>query len=354
VTVNAGATGERYISKRKQGGYIIRLPRRLTGGEQKVFGTCDTLEDAVLARDAELRRLEEIANRPEIEGLTNQYEQRSDEELWVEFFGVQKSADKRARIRADQRIIIPQPDKPFGIAYLSDFHIGSGDTDYYTLRRDVETIAATPRLYCEYHGDGWDNWITAKLMHLQRDQPLPLDHEVQLFAAVMEKLGGSLLWAVAGNHDNWSRKLAGVDRVRDALQGTRVLYDPHEVVFSLVHGDTSWRIKCRHKWKYRSIFNVTHGIEVGWQRGDTPFDIGLGGHTHQGTFARTFVRHETMCWAVLTGTYKRDGSYGRQIGAPRPFGTGCGVHVFRPGHLPVLHYDVASAAEYLGYLLEEK
>ena len=102
--------------------------------------------------------------------------------------------------------------------------------------------------------------------------------------------------------------------------------------------------KCRHRWKYSSVFNVTHGIEVGWERGGVDFDLALGGHTHVGTFCRPFLRHGKMRLAVLTGTYKTNGEYGRELGLPLPHGTGSGAHVFFPGEPPLFCQTVQRAA----------
>ena len=329
---------EKYITQRANGRWMLRLPASATEGRRQTW-QFDTEEDAIVARDAALNRL---TDEPEVDGLGPDYELMSDEDLWVSAFAAQKLISDRNRRRKDQHISI-KGTEPFAIGYLSDFHIG-GDIDYGALRRDVECICETRRLYAEFHGDGIDNWIMGKLAGLQRGQALAFDAEVQLFAAVLDKLAGKLLWVVAGNHENWTRKLAGVDRVREALKGTRVLYDPYEVVFTLHYGDTQMVVKARHKWKYGSVFNPTHGIEVGWQRGSQAFDIGLGGHTHIGTLCRTFIRHEQMVWAVLTGTYKTNGEYGRELGLPLPHGTGSGAHVFFPGEPPIFCQTVQQAA----------
>ena len=109
------------------------------------------------------------------------------------------------------------------------------------------------------------------------------------------------------------------------------------VVFTLVWGERRLRYKVRHRWKYGSVFNATHPIEVGWQRGDSDFDVGLGGHTHIGTVERAFWRHRQRRLAVLTGTYKVLDTYGRELGLPAPMHRGSGAHVFHGGRLRFCH-----------------
>ena len=176
----------KYVTQRADGRWLVRLPNPDTG-KREYFGDFESEETAIHARDAEQNRR---TDTPEVEGLTPDYELMTDEELWVSAFAAQKQISDRNKRRKDQHITI-KGTEPFAIAYLSDLHIG-GDIDYAALRRDVECIGETRRMYAEFHGDGIDNWIIGKLAGLQRGQALAFDAEVQLFAAVLHKLAGKL------------------------------------------------------------------------------------------------------------------------------------------------------------------
>ena len=54
--------------------------------------------------------------------------------------------------------------------------------------------------------------------------------------------------------------------------------------------------------------------------------------------------------AVLVGTYKVDGEYGREIGLPRPYGRGAGAHIFQENRPPVFMEDLETAADFLQFL----
>jgi hypothetical protein len=329
--------------------YLVRLPKKIL--ECEYLATFETLEEAQAARDRELKRAELAQSKPKVEGLTNEYQGKTVDDLWSDAYSAQVVAEKREALRQAQRITIPGPNQAFGVAWLSDFHVGSDETDYRSLRRDFEIVRDTPRLYAEFHGDGTDNWINAKLSHLQRGQALPFDGEVRLFADLMAMLHDKWIAIVCGNHDNWTRKLAGIDQIRQALDGATVLYDTDEVCFVLAHGENSYRVKMRHKWKYSSIFNRTHSIEVGWVRGGYDFDIGVGGHTHIGTYDRSFHRHGKRRHAILTGTYKViGGAFGRQIGVAKSQNRGCGASIFYPDGRYAFFDDLDTAAEFLKYL----
>ena len=337
----------KFIEKRGNR-YAVRFSKGMLPDGRRRFGSYDTIEDAVAARDAELRR---ALGEPEVEGLTNCDTDLDPDELWAAAFRAQLQTEEVHAKRYNRSITIPGADKPFALAFLSDLHFGSADTDYRKARADAEIIRDTDRMWCGYHGDGIDNWIMGKLAGLQRGQAMPFDAEVQLFADWLGMLKGKLLWAVAGNHDNWTVKLSGFDLIAEALRGTRVLYDRYEVVFELRHGETTTRVKVRHQWKYSSVFNATHGVEVSWERGGADFDIGLGGHTHIGTLCRPFLRHGRQRYAILTGTYKVDGDFGRKLGLPLPHGHGSGAMVFYPDGGGVFIEDLKKASDFLRFLL---
>lgn len=269
------------------------------------------------------------------------------EQLWRAVVDAQLRVFQRFEKRRNQVVRL---EVPCALAMLSDAHFGSVETDYIALKQDAEIVRDTPGMYAGFHGDGVDNWILGKMQALQRGQAMPFDAEWQLFYRWLDMLRGKLVYVVAGNHDNWTIKAAGFDRVREALRGTQVLYHSDQIVFKLEVGPKEYVVKVRHKWRGSSVFNVTHAIEVGWQRGGDNFDIGIGGHTHQGTFHRPFARHGRERHAVLTGTYKIEDKYGVELGLEKPLGRGCGAFLFdKAGDL---HFepDLVKAADYLEYL----
>ena len=286
---------------------------------------------------------------PVIEGIFPDDDQLDTAALWALVIKQQERAEIQARRRREQTITIDD-DKPFGIANLSDAHFGSPSTDYKQLKADAEIVGSTDGLYAAFHGDGLDNWIIGRLQANQRGQVVGFEGEKQLFFNWVDLMAGKWLWFVPGNHDLWSYELAGIDIFRDKLRGVKVLYDRHEVFVTLRMGAASWRILARHKWRGSSVFNDTHGIEVSWERRGLDFDIGIGGHTHRATLCREFIRHKKKRLAILTGTYKIDDNYGRELGFAEPVGRGCGAVIFFPNGETHWCRSLAEAASFLGYL----
>jgi len=291
-----------------------------------------------------------INARAKVTGITPDSDLVDPAELWQDVIEKQaRRADKIIRQRAAQQIKVSGT-APFAIAFLSDLHLGSADTDYRAVRQDAEIIRDTDGLYAMFTGDGLNNWIIGKLQRLQRDEILTFDSELQLLANWLGIIKGKLLAVCSGNHENWTKVLSGFDLIREKLRGVKCLYDPNEVVFDLTWGKNSLAFKVRHSWRFSSIYNATHGIETGWERGGVKFDVGIGAHTHIATVCRPFYRHGKKRLAVLTGTYKMDDPFGREIGAAVSQGRGCGALLFYPDGRTLFFDELETCADFLKWL----
>ncbi len=307
-------------------------------------GRFATREDA----EAALQGLQ-AAEGPTIRGVTaSTYSADYADSLWT-------AAAKRFEITRQTHVEktrqqIDLGNKPTAIAWLSDLHLGSSGTDYAAIWEDTQTIVNTPGMYAAFHGDGIDNWVVGKLQAIQRGQAVNHSEEVAMFRRWVELIHEKLLLVVSGNHDNWTKKMAGLDILPTLLGETQVLYDPYEVRVNLTCGDGSWDVLVRHQWKWSSIFNPTHGIEVGYDRMSDQFDIGVGGHTHIGTLIRPFFRHRRERLAVLTGAYKRIDPFSKEVGFAETMTNGCGAIIFFPDGKVWYNSDLKVAADYLTYL----
>jgi hypothetical protein len=273
---------------------------------------------------------------------------RPIERIWDEAKARQKEELRRLAMRDAQKVGLPK--EPVGLAWFSDIHLGSDHTDYIGVERDFDIVKYAPGFYGGFHGDLGDNWIIGALQANSRNQSISLLDEIRMGFDLLGRLGPKLLWAVPGNHDNWEYILTGRDSIAQALAGMKLLYDPHEVVFTLTVGDAEWLVKVRHKWRGFSSFNDSHAVEVGWERGNTPFDIGIGGHTHTGTWLRPFTRHKKRLYALITGSYKVDDGFARRMGFRGTCGLGSGATILTPDRDFVFFEDLKYAAKFLKFM----
>lgn len=281
---------------------------------------------------------------PKIEGIT------ADDR--VNFEGdimpyLKKIGERAKQKNLDEtRQVITMPNKPFALAILSDIHAG-GKADYEAIEADVDIITRTEGMYVGNLGDDTDNFINTKLNWIQKEQPTTFDMETRFLEWLLRRLSGNILFWVSGNHNNWTKKTSGIDFIKEGLKGTHCLYDASQIFFSLKWGDNEQKWLVRHKWKYSSIFNCTHGIETGWERVGKNFDVGCAGHTHIATLCRPFIREEKKRFAILLGTYKLRDNFGRECGYSNSVGTGSGAFVYHPDGRSFWCEDLLTAKDLL-------
>jgi predicted phosphodiesterase len=261
----------------------------------------------------------------QIQGITA--EERTDFE--GDIMPYLKTIGRKAKEKTEleKRQVITMPNRPFAIALLSDIH-GGGKTDYEALEQDIKIIESTDDMYVGNAGDDTDNFVYGKLQFIQREQPTTFDMEVRFLEWLADKLKPHLLFWLSGNHNVWTKKASGIDFIRGLLQNEKCLYDTAQMAFTLKWGDHQQKWMVRHKWKYTSVFNPTHGLEVGWERIGENYDVAVGGHTHIATLCREFVKEEQKRFAILLGTYKIRDNFAREMGFARSYGTGSGAMVY--------------------------
>jgi len=281
---------------------------------------------------------------PKIEGITAEERVNFEGDIMPYLKKIGERAKEKNNIEARQ--VITMPNKPFALAILSDIHAG-GKADYAAIEADVNIITSTEGMYVGNLGDDTDNFINTKLQWIQKEQPTTFDMETRFLEWLMKKLSGHILFWVSGNHNNWTKKASGIDFIREGLMGTMCLYDSAQIFFTLKWGNNEQKWLVRHKWKHSSIFNPTHGIEVGWERVGLNFDVGCAGHTHIATLCRPFIRENKKRFAVLMSTYKIRDNFGRECGYASSVGNGSGAFVYHPDGRSFWCEDLAIARDLL-------
>jgi hypothetical protein len=286
-----------------------------TSVRRKVYGFRDRL-----AREADPRYLPPAAV-PIIEGALDQLETIDEEAVWRR--AVELSRKRLAARTREGRLVFDYG--AVGLAFLADLHLGGEGVDYERIDREIDHILATPGLYIVAVGDLLDNFIVGKLLSLRVDQtPFRISEEWALVRRVLRRIAPRLVASVAGNHDNWTGLLAGVDYFREVTEqivGRHILYHPHELRFTVQVGEAAVPFKARHKWRGASIYNPTHATER-----EAKFDgsyywrVGVAAHTHASGVVREFNNRGQTALSCLCGSYKVDDDYAVASGFPAPNG----------------------------------
>jgi hypothetical protein len=236
---------------------------------------------------------------------------------------------------------------------FADQHFGSSGTDVQRAFDEAALVLDTPHSYACILGDVRDNYILSKLQHLNFNNMQPLKDQRVLTAEYIKRIADRLAVWGGGNHDNgWTQDLTGIDYDRGlvAKYAPGCLYDPDEVLFTVQVDGAEWTVKARHKWRGRSIYNDTHGIERA-QKWEQNWTCGIGAHNHTGGLIREFVAGGRQGLAVMTGSYKRIDTYARELGLP-PSGPSVGVAVVFDGETGYMRgfTDLERAAAWMRHL----
>lgn len=230
------------------------------------------------------------------------------------------------QIRQDQYIVFKCT--PACLVFFADQHCGGEGVNYPRMYDEAQLAADMPGTLIGLVGDAVDQFIIGRLrqvaLHESRIKPW---EEWYLIKHYLDIVAGKLALAVPGNHPNWFEVLTGVPYFRRVMSAFNpsTLYHSHEINAVVRVPGASWKMKVRHRWRGRSIYNHTHGIERG-AKWDGGFDLGVGAHNHDGAYCRDINVGGKPGLAAMCGTYKEVDSYAQDLGFPRNNGlTGVAV-----------------------------
>jgi predicted phosphodiesterase len=216
-------------------------------------------------------------------------------------------------------------DKPIGLCFLSDLHLGNVKTDYRSMRRDLSLVRDHPQLYVMKGGD-WPN----KTLGSFRDQTAmseqisPPQSQVVITEAIINALDGKVVAAIGGNHDNRDERATGLSTEYFIHRDKPFPYLKYGGVVKLTVGSQEYAILWKHHYKGSSIYNELHA-NIRARRELYPLaDIVVMEHTHSPA-VKTSRQYDydlgRMVVDIRTGTYLLDDAYSRdkfKAGRPGP------------------------------------
>jgi len=207
---------------------------------------------------------------------------------------------------------------PACLVFLADLHFGGFGVDYPRAFAEAEIIRDTPGMFACFVGDAVNNFIAGRLVQKALVGELLIDEGWAIFRRWLRIIGPKMRLVVSGNHENWTRQLAGVDYMRECTASVApgVIYDRDDCRIKLQVGDAVWPGRIRHKWQGKSIYNPTHGIERA-AKWDADFLWAVGAHNHSSGVARGFNVGGRSGMAVMCGTYKRIDDFAAMLGFPK-------------------------------------
>jgi hypothetical protein len=250
------------------------------------------------------------------QGIRADDEYPDPDEVYARACAQWRGAQALQRRRATQKLIFDRG--PVALAFTGDQHLGGRGVNVPRCFAEAELIARTPGMWAVTVGDILDNFIWASLLGLRLETEFTIPDEWALVRRYLAILGPRLVLSVGGNHDAWTRRLAGVDYFREALAEVNpdCIYDADDARIQLMVGEIPFHGRIRHKWKGHSIYNPSHGIERA-AKWDQDFQWGVGAHTHASGVVRSFNNGGVNGMAAMVGSYKRVDHYARRLGFPK-------------------------------------
>ena len=225
-------------------------------------------------------------------------------------------AQRHARLRIASR-------EPIALSISSDWHVSPHGTDLPGLMAYAEYVAQTPGLYAIAVGDLLDNPIRHKGGNVQQ-----ISDDLRMLDIIVGRFRGKLMGTTSGNHDDWSKLLAGTDHLAQLAQRHRIHYAPDELLWQVEivdpddaeHVTASYFIATRHQWRRNSNLNPCHACWTWWQEEGLNWpghpDVLAIGHNHIAAVeSRQFAQRDV--WALRMGAWQIDSSYARAKGFAR-------------------------------------
>lgn len=235
------------------------------------------------------------------ENIWQQMEERS--ELYIEHF--KEKSKCTINFKEDKYILI---------CPLGDQHLGHDGTAYKLAREHAQMIGN-----CEYAvafdaSDTTDNFINSKILEAIINSATTPKQQIKMLQTYIDFFNGHYILSVSGNHQNWSKKVTGVDWLAEFMKKNDIIYNRDELRIYINVNDQEYSGKLRHKMKNKSMYNKTHELKQN-QRfySDEVFDFLITGHYHEAAIeqSRTLGKVQTY---IKTGTYTITDPHAYEIG----------------------------------------
>lgn len=248
--------------------------------------------------------------------------EESEDAFLARVLGMATASVNKAAAQRHARLRIASSE-PVGLALFSDAHVSPHGTDLAALMEAVDFVAGTRNLYALGMGDWLDNPIKHKGGNVGQ-----IADDLRMLDILVGRFKGKLLGTTSGNHDDWSKVLAGTDHLHALAKRHRIHYAPDELLWDVEivdptdpeHVTARYFIATRHQWRRGSALNPGHACWTWWQEEGANWDhipdVLAIGHNHVSVVESRQYEKRDM-WAVRPGTFQKDSSFARAKGFGR-------------------------------------
>ena len=222
-----------------------------------------------------------------------------------------QEAKEKINTKQTKATIRINEDKPVGVAYWGDWHIGAAGVNYRLFDEDLNKIRDTEGLYFIGSGDYKDNYISGTHVGGNFEQVIQPGMQDIAVKHYMEQVGEKCLALIRGCHDDWDKKQGDKDFLATLCEATDSVNLWHGGELTIKLGDEAYLWRCRHKYKFQSALNVENAMRRIMEM-QGPCDVAAEAHLHNGYVLK---RHLMGDYRVMlrSGTYKVWDEHGQKI-----------------------------------------
>ena len=280
-----------------------------------------------------------------------EYPDRHIAELSFEELNEEMIRRSRLRIRAEMKewdtTIEIQTDRPIGIVWWADHHVGGQYVDYERLKWEADEIKANPYLKVALGGDFSDSFVW--LPPVFEDVANLTEQNLYLYR-LMEYVGwDKILFCVIGNHQKWSRRtgLDGYDEMRRRIP----VFEGVGTV-DLKINNIEYTGAAIHKAKGSSYLDPNFGGKR-FLRENDGYDFVMTAHNHEGgaqSINRKDGKGEREVALLAGKTFKETDDFHDTQGFKRKSGVGIGSNGIIFDHRKKSMLPVNSFGKMLDYI----
>ena len=204
--------------------------------------------------------------------------------------------------------------KPIGIAFWGDWHIGAKGVDYGRHDKDAEIIKNTDGLYVIGTGDYKDN--ANAFVHPASTQENIVttdlqDKIVEMKIKDVSETSNNVIALVRGCHDDWDKRNSNKDFISHLCEISDSINLWHGGIINLTVGDVEYKIAARHKYKNESGLNTTN-TQRNFVNEFGHCDVVAFAHKHFCELQHTKRMGEETIY-LRSGTYKLYDEFGQKL-----------------------------------------
>jgi hypothetical protein len=236
-----------------------------------------------------------------------------ENDIWEYWEALKELADKAEKLDRKQTLanIHLKDDKPVGIAFTADWHLGAKGLDIENFEKDMNLLEETRGLYCIGLGDYKDNQNALVHPTGVQEQDFPSDMQDKVVKAWMERIVP--LAVVRGCHDDWDKQISGKDFVdyicSDIEPRPYNLWHGGSINISL--GTENYSMRVRHRIPNESNLNTENAFRRWYDRNGRA-DVLAAAHKHD-PLVKDMYRQGHKVTYVRAGTYKKYDEFGQKL-----------------------------------------